>query len=89
MATVIVTHRVSDYDRWRPAFDQDAPQRKKAKLTSWTVHRDHADPNLLTIIMKTNDLDAAKRFADSPELRDVMQSAGVEGPPDIKMLDDV
>lgn len=89
MATMIVTHRVSSFDSWKTAFDAHERARRGAGFSSAAVHRDHADPNVVTVVLSTPSLDQAKAFAGSAELRDAMQNAGVQGPPEIRFLDDV
>lgn len=89
MATMIVTHRVSSFDTWKTAYDGHAPARNQAGFTGDTIHRDSNDPNLVTVVLKTNDLAAAKAFAGSSELRSTMEKAGVQGAPEIKFLNDV
>lgn len=89
MATMIVTHRVQSFDSWKNAYEAHASARKAAGFTSASVHRDHADPNLVTIVLRNPSLDAAKTFAGSPDLKAAMKNAGVEGPPEIRFLNDV
>ncbi len=89
MATLIVTHRVSNYDSWKSVYDAHTGARKEAGITAAKVHRDHADPNLVTIVMSAPTVDTAKAFAGSPDLKQAMQKAGIDGPPEIRFLDDV
>jgi quinol monooxygenase YgiN len=89
MATLIVTHRVSSFDTWKAAYDGHEPRRREAGFTSASVLRDNADPNLVTVVMQTPSLDRAKAFAGSAELKETMAKAGIQGPPEVRFLDDV
>ena len=89
MATMIVTHRVSDFDSWKKAYESHSGARANAGFTGASIHRDHLDPNLITVVLKNPSLEAAKTFAGSPDLRETMQKAGVQGPPEVKFLEDV
>jgi len=89
MATMIVTHRVSSFDTWKSAYDGHEPKRREAGFTAATVHRDSADPNLVTVVMQTPSLDRAKAFAGSADLKNIMVNAGVQGPPEVRFLDDI
>lgn len=89
MATMIVTHRVSNFETWKSTYDGHAGARAQAGFTSANVLRDAADPNKITLVLSNPSLDAAKKFAGSPDLKQAMQKSGVEGPPDISFLEDV
>jgi hypothetical protein len=89
MATMIVTHRVASYDTWKAGCDRHERMRREAGFTAATLLRDHADPNVVTIVLSTPSLERAKLFVGSPELREAMQHAGVQGPPEIRFLEDV
>lgn len=45
------------------------------------ILRNPADPNDLTMVFEWDTVDHAQAFAQSPELREVMQKAGVVGKP--------
>ena len=50
MATVFVRHPVSDYDTWRPRYDEDAHRRDEAGLTEVGVFQDASDPNSVLVV---------------------------------------
>lgn len=78
-----VLHECTDFNRWKLAFDADAPNRKAAGLADLFVLR-HADkPNLIALVMSVSDRARAQAMLDSPQLRDTMQTAGVIGRPEI------
>ena len=89
MASMFIKHRVADYARWKPVFDEHEPLRIEYGTVGHSLHRDADDPNVIIIAFRVNDLNRAKEFASSEELRSAMERAGVLGPPDIWFADDV
>jgi quinol monooxygenase YgiN len=85
---LVVRHRVANYEAWKKVFDSMIPTRKEHGWTSHIVYRDATDPNVVTIVNRVKDLDAAKRYASAPALREAMQKGGVQGPPDVFFLDE-
>ena len=88
MATLIVKHRVSNFENWKVVFDEMGATRKKHGWTSHSVFRDATDPNVVTVVNRVRSLDDAKAYGASPELRAAMQRAGVQGPPEISFNED-
>jgi quinol monooxygenase YgiN len=80
---------VSDYGQWKRAYDEFAPVRKANGVTGASVHRDASDPNTVIVTHRFRNLDAAKAFADSEELKSAMAKAGVSSPPEIWFCEDV
>ena len=89
MASMFIKHRVADYARWKPVFDEHEPLRIEYGTVGHSLHRDADDPNVIIIAFRVNDLNRAKEFAGSEELRAAMERAGVLGPPEIWFADDV
>jgi heme-degrading monooxygenase HmoA len=53
------------------------------------VFRTAEDPNHLVTLTQFENLESAKNFADSDELRTAMQKAGVKGQPEIYFLEEI
>ena len=87
MPYVLVTHKVQDYDRWRPYFDSDGPRQRDAGLTVRHVLRGADDPQEVVVLFEAEDLGRARALAGSEELRKIMQEAGVLGPPAMHFLE--
>ena len=83
MATLIVKHRVADFDTWKKVFESMSTLRKEFGWTSHLVLRGVQDPNVVTIVNRVATIEGAKAYGQSPELRAAMANAGVEGPPEI------
>ena len=86
MTHMLVRHRVTDFDRWKLAFDGHRAAREAAGLTELNLWRDVQNPNDVVLIFSVSDLDRARAFAASPELRETMRSAGVLNEPEIAFL---
>jgi len=88
MPSIIVKHTVQDYTKWKKAFDQHADTRKTYGSKGGKVFRTNGNPNEVTVVLHWDDMQKAKQFTESPELKAAMQDAGVTGPPQIQFLDD-
>ena len=89
MATLLVKHRVANFEKWRQIFDRLEPLREKHGFIAHSVHRDATDPNIVVIVNRVKSMGQAKEYGQSPELHDAMAEAGVQGPPEIFFLTDV
>ena len=87
-AALIVRHRVANFETWKKVFDSVAPIRREHGWISATVYRDAVDPLMVTVVNRVKDLDGAKRYGSSPDLRNAMQSGGVQGPPEVFFLEE-
>jgi hypothetical protein len=88
MGTLIIQHRVKDYRKWRKAYDAHGPARRKAGLTSAQVYRGADDPHRVAIVFKVKDVERAKVFGESDDLKKAMKAAGVIGKPTITVVGD-
>ena len=86
MVAMIVRHRVANYESWRKVFDSMHDIRAAHSWTGSEVYRDATDPNLVTVVNHVADVESAKRYGGSQELRDGMAKAGVISTPDITFL---
>ncbi len=89
MASMFVRHRVADYAKWKPVFDEHETARRAAGLTAHSVHREVDDPSVVIIAFRAADIGRAKEFAGSDTLRTAMAKAGVQGQPEIWFAEDV
>ena len=88
MPHLLVRHRVEDYARWRPIFDDHASFREQYGSKGGQVFRNADDTAEVVMLFEVGDLDRAREFVGSDELREAMQSAGVVGQPDVYFLND-
>ncbi len=85
-AACVVTHEVADFDVWKQGFDDHEHARRAAGILGHHINRDRANPNRLSIYCALSDMDKAKKFTASDDLRETMQSLGVLGPPEVRWM---
>jgi hypothetical protein len=83
MIRMFARHQVSDYGKWRKAYDDFDGERKKMGVTGAAVYTAADNDRDVTVTHDFDSLDKAKAFAQSDRLRQVMTSAGVAGQPTI------
>jgi quinol monooxygenase YgiN len=87
MVTLVVHHRVRDYEAWKPVFDEHEPVRRSHGEIEHRVYRDMHDPNRVVIHNDFPSEDAARAFLEDPSLKQAMEHAGVEGEPGISFIE--
>ena len=88
MAYLLVQHSVEDYEKWKPLFDEHKATRRAAGSKGAQVLRNTEDSNQITVIFKWDKEENARAFANSDDLREAMQRAGVSGPPSVFYLEE-
>jgi heme-degrading monooxygenase HmoA len=89
MSFMLVRHTVDDYAKWKPLFDEHGAAREASGFKGGYLLRSAENPNELFLLLQTEDLDQARRFAQSDDLRQTMQRAGVSGAPEIFFLEEI
>ena len=89
MGMLIIRHKVKDYGKWRPMFDEHSLMQKAAGLSNPRVFRSADDKSEIVVVFDTKDTKRAKDFAASPDLRETMAKAGVMDDPTIYFLESV
>ena len=89
MANLLIRHSVEDYAKWKPEYDANSDTREANGSKGARLFRNADDPNEIVALFEWDDLGTARRFTDSPELREAMERAGVIGRPDVYFLDEV
>ena len=85
-AAVLVRCRVADFDTWFEAFNSHEDVRRAAGILGHHINRAEDDPNDVSLYMALSDLDKAKEFAASDELRERMQASGVISAPELTYM---
>ncbi len=88
MVTVILEHKVKDFDRWVDAYKAHDPMRRRFGCTGASVHRNLEDPQDVVIEFKWKSAEAFREFMEKSDVRDVMRAAGVVSEPAVTMLTD-
>ena len=78
MVTIIAKHRVRNYDQWRPTFDQFQSKRNEHGVTNGRVYRNADDANDLVLLFDATDEARARQYYASDDLRNGMETAGVD-----------
>lgn len=81
---MLVKQRVANVDRWNNVFRDpqlDSIRRSHGLMVTGT-YVDGDDPDTVIVVMDMENVDAARRFAGSPELAAARERAGALGPPD-------
>ena len=88
MAYMFVRHSVQDYEVWKSVFDSVSDLRRSSGEESYQILREDNGSDGLVALFQWDNLDNARKYASSPELREAMQRAGVQGKPDILFLEE-
>ena len=87
MAYILVRHKVNDYNKWKPVFDEHGAVRKTIGSKGGYLFRNIDDPNEVVMYIEVDDVAKAREFVKSEDLRQTMERSGVVGQPDIFFLD--
>lgn len=82
-AALVLRFRVADFDDWKAVFDSAESVRIDHGIIGHHVNRAEDDPNDLSLYFAVADIDAAKAFMASDEVKALMARAGVVSPPEM------
>ena len=88
MNYILIRHKVADFAKWKPVYDAHGSVRADAGLKEELLLRNIDNPSEVVLLFSASDLNKAKQFAASDDLRQRMQQAGVNDKPDIWFLKD-
>jgi heme-degrading monooxygenase HmoA len=88
MAYMFVRSNVQDYKTWKSVFDSESDLRRRYGQKSYQILRPENGSNEVDILFAWDNLDNARKFASSAELKEAMQRAGVVGKPEISFLEE-
>jgi heme-degrading monooxygenase HmoA len=88
MTYMLVQHSVENFEQWKQGFDANGVARKAAGSKGGFVLRNADDPNQVDVLLAWDNLEDARAFASSNELREAMRNAGVTGAPNVTFLDE-
>ena len=83
---LLVRHKVREFSEWKRGYDAHLPKRVEAGLTEKYLLRVASDQNEVILLFEARDLNRAKTFAESTDLKETMQKVGVMDKPDIYFL---
>ena len=86
MAHMLIRHKVADFGKWKPMYEDHRSAREAAGLKDLHLWRNEGDPTEIILLFETSDVAKAKEFVASSDMKEKMQAAGVQGAPDIVFL---
>lgn len=78
---VVVMHTVSDFKKWKAAYESHDSVRLKNGLHDYMIGRGLSDSNRVVVVLKADEMKRAKEFASGADLKKLMKAAGVKGAP--------
>lgn len=83
MIRMFARHPVADFATWKQAYDNFDAERSGMGVTGHAIFQATDNPKDVTVWHDFATEEAARAFAASPRLREVMMAAGVTGEPTI------
>jgi quinol monooxygenase YgiN len=81
MVTILVIHRVENYDRWLAVFTKFSKQMKEHGCLGTEILRAEGDENNVVVLQRWADRDSFFRFRDSHNVNENREAGGVVGEP--------
>ena len=78
---MVATHKVSNFAKWLEGYEAHDSLRLAHGIHSYVVGRGFLDSNMVLVATKVDDMEKAKAFAKSADLKKAMQKSGVVGAP--------
>lgn len=85
--TTIMKHQVASFKEWKPIFDDNQPLRRRFGGNNEHVYQEANHPENVVVMVDWNSKADAEKFSQSPELKEVMQKAGVLGTPQVFFIE--
>ena len=84
-----IKHRVEDYSRWKPFFNEHGSTRGKAGCKGGQLFHSLDNPNNIFILFEWDTKEKATKFVESEDLKKRMQEVGVSGKPEIHFFEKI
>jgi hypothetical protein len=78
MVTLLIHHRVADYDAWRPVYDRVTSGPMGERVRSHQILRGTDDPNLVVVVETYDSREDAEWSINHPDLPAVLVESGVD-----------
>ena len=86
MIYLLVHHEVADYPAWKSVFDSSLDWRAHQGERSCRIFRGVQNPNELTLLCEWENVEKARAFIASDDLKSRMAKAGVITTPQVQYL---
>jgi len=83
---MVATHKVADFAKWLASYEGHDSMRLANGIHSYVIGRGLQDTSMVLVAVKVDDLDKAKAFSKSPDLKKAMEKGGVKGAPSINFF---
>lgn len=80
---ISISHDIADYTSWKAEFDKHISARQEAGIKDIFVKKEISKTHSITFFCEATNLEKAKSFVSSPELKEAMSKAGVTSAPEI------
>lgn len=89
MPALLMRLRVADLAAWRAVFAEQEAVRRANGSQGGRLYRDAANPGEVLVLLAWDDLERARLFVDSDDLREALTRASVIDEPEIRLLEDI
>jgi heme-degrading monooxygenase HmoA len=88
MATMFARATVQDYETWKAVFDSMSGLRRQYGEQSYRILQQENGSTELFVLFEWDNLENARRYATSSELREAMQRANFAEKPEFLFLEE-
>jgi hypothetical protein len=78
MVTLLIHHRVADYDAWQPVYDRVTAGPMGERVRSYKLWRGLDDPNLVVVVETYDTREDAEWTMGHPDLPAALAEGGVD-----------
>jgi hypothetical protein len=89
MVTVIMSHEVKDFKKWKAVYDADQSNRAKAGVKDLSLYTSVKNPNDVTMIFEAPNAGVLEAYTTNPRVQEEMKEAGVISKPVSSVLNKV
>jgi heme-degrading monooxygenase HmoA len=89
MLYLLVRSKFEDYAKFYPVYTEHAAARQAGGSRGARLFRSAENPNEIVALFEWESLEKARQFAQSDDLRQAMQRAGLADRPDVYFLDEI
>ncbi len=87
MIKMTVRHKVADFAKWKPVYDQHDAVRKQFGCQADEVFTSVKNPNDVLVVLQWESKDQAMKFGQSPTLREAEERGGVVSEPEVAFFE--
>ncbi len=88
MTSILVQIKVQDYSKWRAVYDENESSRASNGMGVAKVYRNSDDMNSVALFIDVTDMEKARAYVDSDELKQTQMKGGVIPPPTVTWLNE-